>query len=176
MFRQVPVLPVVVPSAVVVLAVLLWHLRRRALLTAPRAAVALALCVYTAGVVANTVFPVYLDPAARSTRWSVQPVPFTDYEWADAAMNVAVFVPLGILLALALGTPPWWRVLVAVAASSLAIELTQLVTGAFLGGGHVADVDDLLSNVAGGMLGLALLVGLNGVPAGARLVERSRWS
>jgi glycopeptide antibiotics resistance protein len=67
-------------------------------------------------------------------------------------------------------------VLVAVAASSLAIELTQLVTGAFLGGGHVADVDDLLSNVTGGMLGLALLVGLNGVPAGARLVERSRWS
>jgi glycopeptide antibiotics resistance protein len=172
-FRQVPVLPVVVPSAA---AVLLWHLRRRALLTAPRAAVALALCVYAAGVVANTVFPIYLDPVARSTRWSVQPVPFADYEWADAAMNVAVFVPLGILLALALGTPPWWRVLVAVAASSLAIELTQLVTGAFLGGGHVADVDDLLSNVTGGMLGLALLVGLNGVPAGARLVERSRWS
>ncbi len=175
MLDRVPVLPVVVPIAVVVLVLLLWHLRSRGLLTPPRASVALALCVYSAGVVANTVFPVYLDPVARHTRWSLQPVPLAGYEWADAAMNVALFVPLGALLALALGTLSWWRVLVAAAVAGLVIESTQLLTGAFLGGGHVADVDDLLSNVVGGMVGWGLLVALRQVPAGARLVERFRW-
>lgn len=175
MFREVPALPVVVPLSAVVLVGLLWRLRRRGLLDAPRAAVAVALGVYAGGITANTVFPVYLDPVARSTRWSVQPVPFTDYEWADAATNVAVFVPLGILLPLALGTFAWRRMLLAVTAASLAIELLQLVTGAFLGGGHVADVDDLLSNVLGGAAGLALLAALGRTPAGARLVERFRW-
>lgn len=177
MFHQVPVLPVVVPLAAATSAVLLGLLHRRARLTPPRAAVALALCVYAAGVVANTVFPIYLDKPAREGAWNahLQLVPIVGYELDDALINVGVFVPLGILVALVLARPSWLRVTVVVAGLSLTIEVVQLVTAHRLGGGHVADVNDLLFNVAGGVLGFALLRTLERVPRLADLVDRFRW-
>lgn len=177
MFRQVPVLPVVLPVAAGALVVLLGSLHRRGRLTAPRAAVALALCVYLAGIVANTVFPVFLDKPVGDAPWASQVVlvPSADYEVADAVMNVAVFVPLGVLLALVLGRSSWWRPVAAAAGVSLAIEVVQLLTTHYLGSGHVADVDDLLWNVVGGALGVALLAGAARLPATRGLVDRFRW-
>lgn len=177
MFHQVPVLPVVVPLAAVVLAALLWSLHRSRRLTAPRAAVAVVLCVYLAGVVANTVFPIFTDKPARSGAWDdgLALVPFAHYEVADALMNVLVFVPVGVLVALLAARARWWTALVVSAVFSLAIEVTQYVTARLLGGGHVADVNDLLSNVAGGVLGFLVLAALARVPALSALVDRFRW-
>ena len=65
----------------------------------------------------------------------------------DAYRNFFVFVPLGMLLAI-LG----WRVLATLGvalAVSLAIEVTQYFTN----WGRTADVNDLLTNVAGAGLG-----------------------
>lgn len=174
MFREVPVLPVVVPLAAAVLLVLLWHLRRRDLLTAPRAAVAVALCVYAAGVVANTVFPVYLDKPHEAV-WQLYLDPFAPYDVADAVTNVVVFVPVGVLVPLVLPRSPWWGTVAAATGFSLAIELSQYLTGNLLGGGHVADVHDLLFNVLGGVLGLVLLTAVVQVPVLARPVDRFRW-
>ncbi|MBW0252873.1 VanZ family protein [Cellulomonas sp. PS-H5] len=177
MFRQVPVLPVVLPLAAAALAALLGSLRRRGRLTAPRALVALALCVYLAGVVANTVFPIYLDKPVGDASWTSQAVlvPFADYEVADALMNVAVFVPLGILLALVLERSSWWRPVVAAAGVSLVIEVVQLLSTHLLGSGHVADVNDLLWNVVGGAAGVAVLAVAARVPVTRGHVERFRW-
>nr|WP_276581912.1 VanZ family protein [Cellulomonas sp. RIT-PI-Y] len=101
--------------------------------------------------------------------------PLVDYEAGDAVMNIAVFVPLGILLGLVLSPGSWWRVTAVAAACSLAIEVTQYVTAHLLGGGHVADVNDLLCNVLGGALGAGLLALLGRVPGFGGLVERFRW-
>lgn len=174
MFREVPVLPVVVPLAAVVLLVMLWLLRRRGLLTVPRAMVAVALCVYAAGVVANTVFPVYLDKPHEAV-WQLYLDPFAPYDVADAVMNVAVFVPVGVLVPLVLPRAPWWVTAAVAAGFSLVIELVQYLTGNLLGGGHVADVHDLFFNVVGGLAGLALLTAVVRVPALDRLVDRFRW-
>jgi len=178
MFRQVPVLPVVVPLAAVLLGVLLAVLHRRDRLTVPRAAVAVALCVYAAGVVANTVFPVFLDKPARHAPWAaaLHLVPVAGYEVADALMNILVFVPVGILVPLVLVRASAVRVVAVGAAFSLLIEVTQLVTANLLGGGHVADINDLLSNVAGAALGLGLLRLATRVPALDRFADRFRWS
>ncbi|GAA1770717.1 hypothetical protein GCM10009795_016010 [Nocardioides hankookensis] len=178
MFAEVPVLPVVVPLAALVLAVLVWHLLRRGLLSVPRAAVALALCVYVAGVVANTVFPIYLDKPANDAEWDafLNLTPIAGYEAGDAVMNVCVFVPLGVLLALALPRWPWWRVLGVAALISLGIELTQWLTAGLLGGGHVADVNDLLFNVVGAAVGTALLAALVRVPVAEPVVDRFSWA
>ena len=177
MFRQVPVLPVVLPLAAAALAALLWSLHRRGRLTGPRGLVALALSVYLAGVVANTVFPIFLDKPVSRGAWLSQVVlvPFADYEVADAITNVAVFVPLGVLLALVLGRSAWWRPVAAAAGVSLGIEVVQLLTTHFLASGHVADVNDLLWNVVGGSVGVALLAGAARVPATQGLVDRFRW-
>ena len=177
MFREVPVLPVVVPLAAAVLGALLWSLHRRDRLTAPRAAVAVALCVYAAGVVAHTVFPVFLDKPSGDGPWtrSVDAIPLAGYEVADAVTNVLVFAPLGVLLPLLLARPSWWRVLGVAAAASLAIELAQLLDARLLGGGHVADVDDLGCNVVGAALGLGLFTAVSRAPGAAVLVDRFRW-
>lgn len=177
MFRQVPVLPVVIPVAVAVFLALVWHLYRRGLLTVARAAVAFALCVYAAGVVAKTVFPIFLDRPAMAAPWnaSLVVVPMVDYELADAVENLLVFVPVGMLVPLLVARASWWRVVAVGAVFSLAIEVTQFFTANLLGGGHVADVNDLLSNTAGGALGFGLFSALVRVPGAAALVDRFRW-
>lgn len=178
MFREVPVLPVVVPLAAVVLALLLTHLHRRRRLTLPRAAVALGLCVYAAGIVANTVFPIFLDMPRSSTAWDqyLNLVPIVGYEAADAATNIVVFAPIGVLVPLLAPGASWLRALAVGAATSLAIELAQLVTAHLLGGGHIADVNDLLFNVVGALVGFGVFTALVRVHGAARLVEPFRWS
>jgi glycopeptide antibiotics resistance protein len=176
-FGEVPVLPVVIPLGFVVLALLLWRLQAKRLFSFPRAAVALALSVYAAGIVANTVFPIFLNAPDDGEPWTplVALVPFVDYEITDALMNVAVFVPLGVLIPLVLSRPSWWRVLAIAIATSLGIELTQLAAQAFFAGGHIADVNDLLSNAAGGALGYGLFLIVSRVPWFSRVVDRFRW-
>ncbi len=173
-FHQIPVLPVVVPLAVVAFAVLLWRLHRRGALTASRAAMAAALGVYGAGIVANTVFPIFLDKPSSDAPWSAHLalVPIAGYEIDDALMNIAVFVPLGIMLPLLIGRLSWWRTVLISAAVSLGIEVTQYVTAHLLGGGHLADVNDFLFNVVGGAVGFGVIVGLTRVPWLSRLVRR----
>ncbi len=98
------------------------------------------------------------------------------YEVVDAVTNICVFVPLGVLLALAL--PRWTsrRVLTAAAVFSLGIEVSQYVTARLLGGGHVADINDFIFNVVGAALGCALLFALTQAPHAARVVDRFRWA
>lgn len=177
-FKEVPVLPVVVPIAGVVVAVLAWHLYRRGRLTVARVAVALAAGTYVAGVLANTVFPIFLDKPASDTRWldHLNATPLVGYEVADAVMNIGVFVPVGVLVSLAVPRASWRPVLGVAAAFSLVIEVTQWVTAQLLGGGHIADVNDLLFNVVGAGVGLLLLAGLSRVPVAARLTARFSWA
>jgi glycopeptide antibiotics resistance protein len=154
-FREVPVLPVVVPLAAAVFVLLLgrWHQQGR--LSAARAAIALVGCVYGAGIVANTVFPIYLDKPVGNAAWdsSLNLVPLAGYEASDAIMNIVVFAPLGIVVALLVAEASWWRVLGVAATLSLTIEATQLVTAHLLGAGHVADINDLTFNVVGAAIG-----------------------
>lgn len=177
-FLQLPVLPVVVPLGVAVFGLLIWRLRARRLLTLPRAAVAAAVGVYAAGIVGNTIFPIYLHPAPVSEPWTpaIVLVPFADYEIEDALTNVLVFAPIGLIVPLLLARTSWLRVTAVAAAVSLTVELSQLAAQRFFGGGHIADVSDLLSNVAGGVLGYALFVLLTRIPRTARLIEPFRWT
>lgn len=177
MFTEVPVLPVVVPLAAAVFAALLWHLHRRGLLSVPRAAVALVLCVYAAGVVANTVFPIFLDKPARTAPWS-PPVYFDlgTYEFGDAVTNMVVFVPLGVLVPLLAAAASWWRVIAVAAASSLAIEVAQVASSYFFDGGHIADVNDLISNTVGAAVGAGLFSAVSRVPGADAVIDRFRWA
>ncbi|KOV79783.1 antibiotic resistance protein VanZ [Nocardia sp. NRRL S-836] len=162
--------------AAVVFLALLAHLRRRDRLTAPRAAVALVLCVYVAGVVANTVFPIFLNMPAGDPQWKVYFGLVHGYSVEDALQNIVVFVPVGVILPLLLAKASWWRVLAVAAAFSLAIEVTQFFTGNLLGGGHLTDVNDLFFNVVGAALGMGVFSALSKVPAAAALIDRFRWS
>ena len=81
---------------------------------------------------------------------------FTLQIWLNVLLNIALFVPLGVLLPL-LWKPfrKWYAALGAGFGVSLLIELAQLFTGC-----GMCDVDDLFTNTLGAMLGwcAALLV------------------
>lgn len=89
-----------------------------------------------------------LRPAGGLMRLNLTPVFFLGY-WSpfDTIANMAVFLPLGLILANA-----GWRVLPTIAvglAVSLAIEVTQFI----LPLGRAADINDLMTNTVGTALG-----------------------
>lgn len=177
-FGEVSALPVVIPAGVALFVILVRRLRARRALTAPRAAVGAALSVYAAGVVANTVFPIFLNPPTSEEPWmpAIALIPFHDYEVGDALTNVLVFVPLGVLIPLLVTRPSSLRVLTIAAGVSLAIELMQLGAQAFFAGGHVADINDFLFNVIGAAIGYGVFLLLRRIPLVGRWFDRFRWT
>src|SRR5436309_1009796 len=110
-----------------------------------------ALVVVLAAIAALTLAP------AGGDENQVRLVPLSDiahsvahpFELVAVAGNVAVFVPVGFLLALR-GTS-LVRAVLAAAAFSAAIEVVQLAVP-----GRTTSVDDVLLNTAGAALGVAL--------------------
>ena len=70
-WREVTAWPFVVPVAALAGAVLLWRLHRRAALTLPRVLVGAVVAVYVAGVVANSLFPVFIGKPGSLSWWEV---------------------------------------------------------------------------------------------------------
>ena len=71
--------------------------------------------------------------------------------------NIAAFVPLGIFVPLLLGRLSIVRVFVIALALSTAIELGQLAVSVAVGYAYrTADVDDVLTNVLGALIGFVL--------------------
>ena len=86
--------------------------------------------------------------------------------------NLLAFMPLGLLLPVAFRRLPWPLVILAGAALSAAIETTQYALSINLGHGYrAADIDDVIVNVCGTIVGLALY----GVTALAALVIGRTW-
>lgn len=117
--------------------------------------------LYAAAVVAVTVFPIRVRSAAY---WTGEPW-WTVFRWipgdVDApsfVLNVIMFLPLGVLLPLLRPALDDLRRLAGVAvAASLTIEVTQFLLGITVGSRRTVDVNDLIANTAGALLGLLIL-------------------
>jgi glycopeptide antibiotics resistance protein len=70
----------------------------------------------------------------------------------EVAMNLLIFVPFGVYLALLAPAASVWRIGLVAAAASLALETAQFV----LASGS-SDVTDVIVNTAGGVMGWSLL-------------------
>ena len=117
--------------------------------------------LYGLGVLAITVLPIRPRPPGY---WVGEPwwtvfhyVPF-DVDTPSFVLNVIMFVPFGVLL------PLLWRpadavrrMTVAGACASGGIEALQFVIGLTLGSRRTVDVNDLIANTAGALLGLLVL-------------------
>jgi glycopeptide antibiotics resistance protein len=119
------------------------------------------LFLYVAAVIAVTIFPIRVRSAAY---WTGDPW-WTVFRWipfvVDApsfVLNVIMFVPLGVLLPLLRPALDDLRRLAGLAgAASLTIEATQFVLGITLGSRRTVDVNDLIANAGGALLGLLIL-------------------
>ena len=66
-------------------------------------------------------------------------------------MNVVVFVPVGLLLGIAIKDIRWWHALLTGVCLSVSIEILQFV---FLKG--FSELDDVMHNTLGGLLGFLI--------------------
>lgn len=174
--QEVPTL-IVVPLGLAALAVMAWLLHRRSALTVPRLVASAVVCVYGAGIVANTLLPIYLGETGPRPPWSafLNRVPLADTEPIDMLRNVLVFLPLGVLLPIIARVDSALRVLIYGFLLSLTMELLQLVNAVTGHGGHIADVNDLLANTLGAALGYGIFRVSLLLPPVARLASAMTW-
>ena len=99
--------------------------------------------------------------------------PFWSYSRPDLfvenLMNVVVFIPVGLLICIAFKQMTWWKVLLIGCGISVAIESLQF----FLMRGF-SEVDDLMHNTLGCILGYILVKGARLMVKGSRY-ETPRW-
>lgn len=117
--------------------------------------------LYAVSVITITIFPIRVRSAAY---WAGEPW-WTMIHWLPGdvdgpsfVLNVIMFIPLGILLPLL--RPPLdtvRRLAGHAAGASLSIELIQFVLGMTLGSRRTVDINDLIANTAGALLGLLIL-------------------
>ena len=77
------------------------------------------------------------------------------FAWSNLLGNVVIFVPLGVYVALFRKNGTLWKTMLMVAAVSLAAEILQVATKTGIG-----DIDDLLLNALGGLIGALVYRGL----------------
>ncbi|HET6993700.1 MAG TPA: VanZ family protein [Chitinophagaceae bacterium] len=76
----------------------------------------------------------------------------SEYSYKNIGGNIIGFIPLGVLLPIVLPFfRRWWRLTLAVFLISLSYETLQLFAGV-----GIFDVDDLLLNTTGGIIGFVL--------------------
>jgi glycopeptide antibiotics resistance protein len=117
--------------------------------------------LYGLCVAAITVFPIRVTPPgywADEPWWTVlRWVPF-EVDELSFALNVVMFLPFGVLLPLLRsGADSVRGMLLRAVCASAGIELTQFVLGLTLGSRRTVDINDLIANGAGGLLGLLVL-------------------
>lgn len=135
--------------------------RRRGEVPRRRTVAVSLLFLYALGVVIVTIFPITVQP---SWSWTSQPwwsvvrwIPF-DVDALSFGLNVTMFVPFGVLV------PLLWRRADSVrrlacwaACASGGIELVQFVLWLTLGSRRTVDLNDLIANTVGALLGLLAL-------------------
>jgi hypothetical protein len=119
------------------------------------------LLAYVLGVLALTLPPDFSpDPTdyLGETAWTPLRLEPFEVDAPSFLLNVVMFVPFGVLLPLRL---PWagtfWRMLACAVAASLSIEIAQLIINLTLDGRRTVDINDLVANAVGALLGLGLL-------------------
>lgn len=104
-------------------------------------------------------WPVHVDQGAGPLLGSITgAVPWLTYDRIEFSANVVLFVPFGLLLMWP--QRRWYAAVLIALASSVFIECVQ----ALMGGARTPDVRDVLANLIGACVGVALLVLIRRLP------------
>lgn len=122
----------------------------------------LTFAIYMLGVLHLVFFPIDVNIGiyANQTPWykNLQWVPLLTADAPSFLLNIVLFMPLGFLLPLL--KPSVDSIRKAVSAGlmlSFSIEILQLVIRITLGNGRSTDINDLIANTAGSVLGFVIL-------------------
>jgi VanZ like family len=130
--------------------------------------------IYVAAMAAVTVAPAGVHRRHQDSWWSVVQLVPLHVPPISFVLNIVMFVPFGLLV------PLLWpradgigRVAGLSLAASTAIELTQLALWLTVGNHRTVDVNDLIANTAGGVLGL---LAMRFVSQSTTARRERRWS
>lgn len=174
---SIPALPVVAPL------VFGWGLvvaarakTRRPGWGGPAALTRLAWGWYVIGVLAVTLLPLDIQTGdyANQAPWysSINPVPLVTIDAPTFVLNIAMLLPLGVLLPLTMRAASLPRTALIALLVALAIETLQTVLDAAISHGRTGDVNDIFANVLGAMLGVLIVRAALRIPSLAPLAVR----
>ncbi|MEV4736253.1 MULTISPECIES: VanZ family protein [unclassified Microbacterium] len=156
-----------------------WRLRIGGRFTPLRLFSGVTATVYFAALVSLTFLPLSLGPSEYEKPWWIwiSIVPFQDLvdDPIGLTLNVALFVPLGVFAPLLLRTSSWLRTALVGLVVSGTIEVVQFIGDITISPGRVADIDDLITNVLGTVVGYILLRVAMLVPSLRRLADLVAW-
>ncbi len=118
-------------------------------------------CVYGALLLVIGLWPTHVDQGIDVLttwygRWLLERglTPLQVYDLVEGAANVAMYVPLGVIVAAVLPRWRWWGAVAAGLVTSTAIELAQAVARP----GRTAALIDVVHNTLGAAIGAALVL------------------
>jgi glycopeptide antibiotics resistance protein len=153
---DVPALPVLVPLGGVLM-ILSWVLlRRRGRLSARRLTTAWVAGWYAVAVIGATLLPLRLHwgpDAGPPELFRIIFVPVSTLRPIDFVLNVIMTLPLAALLYLVAGLRERRRVVLVGFLTSLVIEIVQAVLVVAWHGTRWADINDLVANTVGTLIG-----------------------
>ncbi|MFI7545291.1 VanZ family protein [Actinoplanes sp. NPDC049599] len=174
---DVPALPILLPLGGVLMVVSWLLLRRRGMVSARRLATVWLAGWYAVAVIGATLLPLHLawgPGAGPAELYRIILVPLTTMRVDDFLLNIVMTLPLAAVLYLVAGVRERRRVVLVGLLGSLAIEITQAVINLAWHGNRWADVNDLISNSLGALLGFLLLRRVLRSASGRRLLRP--WS
>lgn len=173
---EIPAVPVLVPLWIISTIVTTVWLWRRRLFSARRMLTVLLATTYGAAVLAVTLLPlqVALGSYANSVAWyeKLNFIPILTIDVRTFFLNIVMTVPLGMLAPLLGQVRTPRRAALTGAVVSLAIELAQLLTNLLLSSGRTADVNDVLANIIGAVIGWYIFTRLQTFDPSRRLLQQ----
>ncbi|PAD28234.1 VanZ family protein [Paenibacillus sp. 7523-1] len=151
------------PLFILILLALVIHARvSKVRYTSKQYMLMLTFAIYMLGMLHFVFFPIDVNIGiyANQTPWykNLQWVPLLTADAPSFLLNIVLFMPLGFLLPLL--KPSVDSIRKAAAAGlmlSFSIEILQLVIRITLGNGRSTDINDLIANTAGSVLGFVIL-------------------
>ncbi|MEC0127178.1 VanZ family protein [Paenibacillus pabuli] len=136
----------------------------------------IAFAVYILAVMHFVFFPIDVNIGiyANQTPWykTIQFIPILTLDIPSFALNILLFLPLGFMLPLVKPSADTVGKAVRIGLSfSFSIEMLQLIIRVTLGNGRTTDINDLIANTAGSIIGYFIFHRLAKVTIAQRLIQ-----
>ncbi|WP_440115439.1 VanZ family protein [Paenibacillus sp. QZ-Y1] len=139
----------------------------------------IAFAVYLLAVMHFVFFPIDVNIGmyANQTPWykTIQFIPILTLDIPSFALNILLFMPLGFMLPLVRSSADSVREAVRIGLIlSFSIEMLQLIIRVTLGNGRTTDINDLIANTVGSIMGYLIFHRITKLAIGQRMI--SPWS